>query len=112
MSTKKSIYVEVKKYDYKIDSNISKQYDFDTKTLTVGTHIASRTDAKAVKVLVAVYGSNGALMGVKAENVFFDTNETKDLSVDIANVEYPFNSVKVFVWDFDLGKMLPLAVGI
>lgn len=40
--------VEVKRYDFKIDSNISKQYDFDTKTLTVGTHIASRTDAKAV----------------------------------------------------------------
>lgn len=104
--------VEVKRYDYKIDSNISKQYDFDTKTLTVGTHIASRTDAKAVKVLVAVYDSNGALMGVKAENVFFDTNEAKDLSVGVENVEYPFDAVKVFVWDFDLDKMLPLAVGV
>lgn len=103
--------VEVKRYDYKIDSNISKQYDFDTKTLTVGTHIASRTDAKAVKVLVAVYDSNGVLMGVKAENVFFDTNEVKDLSVAVKNVEYPFDAVKVFVWDFDLDKMLPLAVG-
>lgn len=104
--------VEVKRYDFKIDSNISKQYDFDTKTLTVGTHIASRTDAKAVKVLVAVYDSNGALMGVKAENVFFDTNEAKDLSVEMENVEYPFDAVKVFVWDFDLDKMLPLAVGV
>lgn len=104
--------VEVKRYDFKIDSNISKQYDFDTKTLTVGTHIVSRTDAKAVKVLVAVYDSNGALMGVKAENVFFDTNEAKDLSVGVENVEYPFDAVKVFVWDFDLDKMLPLAVGV
>lgn len=104
--------VEVKRYDFKIDANISKRYDFDTKILTVGAHIASRTDAKAVKVLVAVYDNNNALMGVKAENVFFDTNETKDLNIDVENVEYPFSCIKVFVWDFDLGKMLPLAVGI
>lgn len=51
-------------------------------------------------------------MGVKMANTFFDTNEAKDLSVNIENVEYPFDKVKVFVWDFDLGKMLPLAVGI
>lgn len=51
-------------------------------------------------------------MGVKAENVFFDTNEAKDLSVGVENVEYPFDAVKVFVWDFDLDKMLPLAVGV
>lgn len=102
--------VTVKRYDFKIDSNISKQYDFDTKTLTVGTHITNRTDAKAVKVLVAVYDSNGVLMGVKTENVFFDTNEVKDLSVAVENVEYPFDAIKVFVWDFDWEKMLPLAV--
>lgn len=104
--------VEVKRYDYKIDSNISKQYDFDTKTLTVGTHITSRTGAKAVKVIVAVYDENNALMGVKMANTFFDTNEAKDLSIGVENIEYPFDKVKVFVWDFDLGKMLPLAVGV
>ncbi len=104
--------VTVKRYDFKIDANISKQYDFDTKTLSVGAHIASRTDAKAVKVIVAVYDENNALMGVKMANTFFDTNEAKDLSVSVENVEYPFDKVKVFVWDFDLGKMLPLAVGV
>lgn len=104
--------IEVKRYDFKTDSNISKQYDFDTKTLSVGTHITSRTDAKAVKVIVAVYDENNALMGVKMANTFFDTNETKDLSIGVENVVYPFDKVKVFVWDFDLGKMLPLAVGI
>ncbi len=104
--------IEVKRYDFKTDSNISKQYDFDAKALTVGAHITSRTDAKAVKVIAAVYNENNALMGVKMANTFFDTNEAKDLSIDVENVAYPFDKVKVFVWDFDLGKMLPLAVGV
>lgn len=104
--------VEVKHFDYKIDSNISKQYDFDTKTLTVGTNIASRTDSKAVKVLVAVYDSNGVLMGITTKDTFFDTNETKNLSVDVENVDYPFDKVKIFVWNFDMEKMLPMAVGV
>lgn len=104
--------VEVKRYKYKVDSTVSKQYDFDTKTLTVGTNITSRTDAGAVKMIIAVYDSNGVLMGITAKDTFFDTNETKNLSVDMENVDYPFDKVKIFVWDFDLEKMLPMAVGV
>lgn len=89
--------ITVKYYDYKIDSNIHKQYYFDTNILTVGTHVASRADTKAVKVIVAVYDKNNSLMGITTENVFFDTHEAKDLSIDVENVEYPFDAVKVFV---------------
>lgn len=104
--------VEVKRYEYKVDSTVSKQYDFDTKTLTVGTNITSRTDAGAVKMIIAVYDSNGVLMSITAKDTFFDTNETKNLSVGVENVDYPFDKVKIFVWNFDMEKMLPMAVGV
>lgn len=104
--------VFVKLYEYKIDSNISKSYDFDTKALAVGTNITSRTDAGAVKVIVAVYDSTGALTGIKIDNVFFDANEEKDLTVNVEGVEYPFDTIKVFVWDFDIGKMLPMGLSV
>ena len=104
--------VFVKRYEYKIDNTISKDYDFDTKTLTIGTHITSRTDAGAVKVIVAVYDNNGVLMGITAQNTFFDTNEAKDLDIDVKNIEYPFDKVKIFIWDFDLNKMMPMALSV
>ena len=51
-------------------------------------------------------------MKTTMKNVFFDANETKDLSVNFSNVEYPFGDIKVFVWEFDFEKMIPMALGI
>lgn len=104
--------IYVRYYEYKIASNISKQYDFDTKTLTVGTSITSRTESGAAKVIVCVYNADGALIKTAIKNVFFDTNEVKDLSIDVPDVSYPFDKVKVFAWDYDIAKMYPMAVGV
>lgn len=104
--------VFVKIYEYKVDSEIGKNYDFDTQTLTVGTTITSRTDAGAVKVIVAVYGDNGALMKTTIKDVFFDTKEQKHLNMALDGVSYPFGKVKVFVWGYDLTKMIPMAIGV
>ena len=104
--------VFVKVYEYKVDAEISKSYDFDTQTLTIGTTVTSRTDAGAVKVIVAVYGDNNALMKASIKDVFFDTNEQKQLNMALTGVSYPFGKIKVFVWGFDLMKMTPMAVGV
>ena len=104
--------IYVRYYEYKIASDISKQYNFDTKTLAVGANITSRVESGAVKVIVCVYNADGTLLKTAIKDVFFDTNEVKDLIIDVPNVSYPFDKVKVFVWDYDIAKMYPMAVGV
>lgn len=104
--------VFVKIYEYKIDSNISRDYNFDTKEYTISTSITSRTDARPIKVIVAVYNDNGMLAGVQMSNEYFDTNAAKTVSVTLENIDYPYNTIKVFVWDYDLTKMMPMALSV
>lgn len=100
-----------KTYAYTTDkSSITRSYDFDTKTLTVGAAVTSRTDAGAVKVIVAVYDTDGRLMQTAIKDTFFDKNETKQLEIPLENVEYPFDKVAVFVWDY-ADMMKPVALG-
>lgn len=103
--------VRDKTYAYTTDkSSISRAYDFDTKTLTVGATVTSRTDAGAVKVIVAVYNADGRLMQTAIKDTFFDKNETKQLEIPLEGVEYPFDKVAVFVWDYT-EMMKPMALG-
>ena len=103
--------VRDKAYTYTTDkSSITRAYDFDTKTLTVGAAVTSRTDAGAVKVIVAVYNADGRLMQTAIKDTFFDKNETKQLEIPLEGVEYPFDKVAVFVWDYT-EMMKPMALG-
>lgn len=100
-----------KAYSYTTDkSSITRAYDFDTKTLTVGAAITSRTDAGAVKVIVAVYDTDGRLMEAAIKDTFFDKNEVKQLEIPLEGVEYPFDRIAVFVWDY-AETMKPMALG-
>ena len=103
--------VRYKAYAYTTDkSSITRAYDFDTKTLTVGATVTSRTDAGAVKVIVAVYNADGRLMQTAIKDTFFDRNETKQLEIPLENVEYPFDKIAVFMWDY-AEMMKPVALG-